>query len=295
MAKLISVARPRRDEAALEKTISEFGQLLADPDIGENPVQTFLELHSELIPTPFLLNHSLHLLSVVSKLRLTKDLTTDFAYLTKSSASWECCLIEIEDASKRIFTSDLERVVFHSDFNKALGQVESWRCFVEGGGATQIREWLGPLLKVMPNNRLRFKYALVYGRRAEMEGNQERIDRWDQLSSSDRRVLTYDSLISSLRNAHIPLKKSILTMRLKGYTLKKLNGVETPLFAFLRNHELFIDKDTDKELVHMGYKMKSWNEGKLLSVNYKFASGDPNAFTVIRRLRAKKKARLKRK
>jgi len=287
------MTKPKRDEAANEKSIREFESLL-DSGYGENPVQSFLESHAELIPTPFLLNHSLHLLSVVSKLRLTQDLITDFVYLTKSSSSWQCCLVEIEDPQKRIFTNDLERVVFHSDFNKALGQLDSWKCFVDGGGADQILQSLAPLMKVMPNNRVHFKYALVYGRRAEMHGNQDRINRWDQISNEDRRVVTFDSLISGLQHANFPMKKSILTKRLKGFQLKRLNGVMTPLFASISNHELYIDDDTEKELLRMGYSMKSWRNGKLLTSNHKYAPGDPGDLKFLRGLKAAaKKARQK--
>lgn len=281
----------KRNDAAIDRVIRDFERLLARK--GENAVQQFVETHSELIPTPFLLNHSLHLQSVISKLKLTKDLTTDFVYLTKSSSTWYCCLVEIEDPTKPIFTGDLERVTFHSEFNKALGQVDSWKSFIDGTGASQIRDWLKPLMSVMPENRVRFKYVLVYGRRAEMDGNQERINRWDQLSTDERRVVTYDSLISGLRHAHMPLMKSILTMRLKGFKLKRLNGVETPLFAFLKKHELFIDKDSEKELTRMGYSMKSWRDGKLLRINHKYAPGDPGDLKFMRRLRALKKARQK--
>jgi len=250
---------------------TQFEKLISAKKQNENAVQRFLEQHSELIPTPFLLNHSLHLLAVVSKLRLTKDLITDFVYLTKSSGSWWCCLVEIERPRKPIFTKDLKRVTFHSEFNKALGQLESWKCFIDGGGEKQVRDWLAPLLKVMASNRVHFKYVLVYGRRAEMEGNQERTDRWDQLSNAERRVMTYDSLISAARNDR-PFKKSILSMQLKGFKLKRLNDVETPLFAFLKSHELFVDHKTEIALTKMGYQIASWRKGKLLNVNFKYTN-----------------------
>jgi len=114
----------------LEITCSRFEELLSSTDISENEIQDFLETHSELIPTPWLLNHALHLEVVISKFPLGTGLVTDFAYLTKSSVAWDLCLVEIEDPKKKIFTTDQKRVVFNSDFTRAKGQVDSWKCFL---------------------------------------------------------------------------------------------------------------------------------------------------------------------
>lgn len=65
-------------------TLSQYRKLLDDEDVSEEKVQEFLEKHSELIPAPFLLNHGIHFDAVLSKFRISTDLTTDFCYLTAS-------------------------------------------------------------------------------------------------------------------------------------------------------------------------------------------------------------------
>jgi len=276
----------------LEISCSQFAELISSVSSSENEVQAFLETHSELIPTPWLLNHALHLEIVISKFPLGTGLVTDFAYLTKSSVAWDFCVVEIEDPHKRIFTSDQKRVVFSADFTRAQGQVDSWKSFLEGVGAEQIKEQLHPLMKRMPRNRLKFKYALVYGRGGEMANNQERIDRFNQLNTVDFKVLTYDSLINAVRHAG-GIRKNILIARLQGFELKHLNQIDTTMFAYLYPNELFISPVQESQLVQDGFQMGEWRQGKLLTDDQRFSSDQrKEAFAAFKKRLDIKRGRL---
>jgi hypothetical protein len=256
------------DEVA--RFAKEYEDLLSS-DVSENDVQQFLESHSELIPLPFLLNHALHLESVITKLPLGNTLITDFAYLTKSSVRWWLCLMELEDPKKKIFTTDRQRVVFSSDFNHALGQVESWKSFLEGDGRSTVLGALAPLLKVMSHNRVLFKYSLVYGRSGEFAGDQERINRFAQLDRGDLRVLTYDSVLSALHHNQ-PYRKNILSQKLNGFTLKQMNQPDTLLLSSLGPHELFLKPEQESLLRQDGFQIDRWKDGNLLKVNGRWTS-----------------------
>lgn len=80
--------------------IERFRSALEDDSLNENDIQRFLEENSELISTPFLLNHHLHFNVLISKFKISDGLISDFAYLTKSSDFWDLVLVEIEDPKK---------------------------------------------------------------------------------------------------------------------------------------------------------------------------------------------------
>ena len=64
---------------------------------NENEIQKFLATNTELIPLPYLLNHQVHFNFIFSKLTISDSLTSDYAYLTKSSAKWVMVLMELWD------------------------------------------------------------------------------------------------------------------------------------------------------------------------------------------------------
>ena len=154
---------------------------------NEAAMQRFLEVHTELIPLEWLLGHGIHFEMVISKLRVNTDFISDFAYLTKNSAVWYVVLLELEDPNKPIFTSDRKRVVFHSSFNAALGQIESWQTQLKRDDA-EIKRKLQPLTEILSYNPIRFKFILVYGRDSEYQNNRTRKDRFHDKSSSDIKI-----------------------------------------------------------------------------------------------------------
>lgn len=85
------------------KIIREFKLLLESPEVNEQDCQDFLEKNSELIYTPFLLNHGLHFNSIISKFPLDTSLISDLVYLSKSSNSWNIVFVELEHPNKNFF------------------------------------------------------------------------------------------------------------------------------------------------------------------------------------------------
>ncbi|RWE07710.1 MAG: DUF4263 domain-containing protein [Mesorhizobium sp.] len=152
-----------------EALAREFLKLIESPPPKgrqkEQVVQDFLEQHTELIPTPNLLNHHLQLNSIVSKFRLSTALITDYVYLTKSSGRWTITLVELESPDKAIFTAHMGRAVPSSGFTAALAQVIDWKTYVDDHKA-EILQRLKPLIVPpgMRENPVTFEYQLIIGR-----------------------------------------------------------------------------------------------------------------------------------
>jgi hypothetical protein len=236
--------------------------------VTEQLVQKFLEEHSELIPIPWMLNHGLHFDLVISKFAIDTSLKSDFAYLTKSTAEWYLTLIELEHPSKTIFTANRKVPTFSAEFNAALGQIASWKAFLERH-REEVKDRVSPLLGHMRNNRLRSKFVLVYGRNAELEGNQDRIDRFGQLNGRDLKVLTYDSLITGFQHRGGD-RKNILTVARRAFKMKHLNCYPGSLFAHVAPHDLEVSKEQVKALEAQDFQMHKWQSGSLLRWNQRY-------------------------
>ena len=52
-----------------------------------------------------MLNHQLHFGVILPQFEISASLKTDYVYLTKSSTSWWCVLVEFESPSGRFFTN----------------------------------------------------------------------------------------------------------------------------------------------------------------------------------------------
>jgi hypothetical protein len=242
--------------------------LLNSGSVNEQVVQDFLEEHSELIPVPWMLNHGVHFGLVISKFALDTSLKSDFAYLTKSTAEWYLTLMELEHPSKPIFTANKKVPTFSAEFNAALGQIDSWKAFLEHH-RDEVKTRLSSLLGHMRNNRLRFKFVLVYGRNSELESSQDRIDRFGQLNGHDLKVLTYDSLITGLRHRG-GTRKNILTVARRAFKLKHLNCYPGSLFAYLSPHDIEVSDEQIAALEAQDFQMHKWQNGSLLSWNQRY-------------------------
>jgi hypothetical protein len=254
----------------LRKLRAQYLALLERSSVSEQVVQDFLEKHSELIPVTWMLNHGLHFDVMISKFPLDTSLKCDLAYLTKSTAEWYLTLIELEHPSKPIFTENRRVPTFSAGFNAALGQIASWKAFIEHHGG-EVRDRLSPLLGSgrLRRNRVRFKFVLICGRNAELKSNQDRIDRFGQLNGEDFKVLTYDSPVRGLRFRG-GVRKNILTVVRKGFKLKHLNCYPGSLFAYLSPHEIEVSNKQLAALKAEGFQMDRWRNGDLLRLNHRY-------------------------
>jgi hypothetical protein len=187
------------DRKAVNALSKEFVKLL-DEKCEEQIYQEYLEKNSRLIPREFIQNHGVHLDLVFRKLSLAKDYTTDFFYLSKSSADWHCIMVEIEKPQSKYFKEKTND--FHQDFQKGLMQINRWRAWFENpsnlegfvnGTIASVR-----VPPIMTRNPCSIKYVLVHGRRSEFEGNEIRKALIRAQERNDFHILSYDSLMESL-------------------------------------------------------------------------------------------------
>ena len=258
------------------RLVDGFKQLLEASPGDENAIQSYLEEHTELIVTPLLLNHGLHLNAVISKLAISASLISDFAYLTKSTVSWRLVLIELEPASTALFTKKKNLVTESAALKDALAQVRTWRDELNRS-SDAIRKAVLPLLcpPQMRANRLEFGFVLIVGRDAELLSNQEHRDRFASYEADDGLIiLTYDSLI---RGAQLERPKDVLAARGRGFRMKHLNTEPSNTFGFLGPNELELTAPQMERLTSVGYDMEAWQKGELLRVNGKLPSSEADA------------------
>lgn len=253
--------------------IDEFKKKLDNPGTTEHDIQMFLEDNTELIPLPYLDNHHLHMNVIISKLLLSNDFITDFAYLTKSSNSWHLVLIELESCNKGIFNNTNQIINFTAKFNNAYDQILSWRAYMEKNKDAMLNT-LEEIRVPLSKNNLYFKYVLIIGRSKEMESSQKRKDMMAQKSRDDIIVMTYDSIVSHYEhNPSSRNPKLILSpWGEKGFTVKKVpKQADTSIFAYILPDYLKFAKNEDiDDLKQQGFHMDSWLKGQLLKVNNKY-------------------------
>ncbi|WP_414574631.1 Shedu immune nuclease family protein [Anabaena sp. CCY 9402-a] len=250
----------------------EFQELLNRDDVTEQNCQDFLEKNTELFYTPFLLNHQVHLSSIISKFPLDTSLVTDFVYLTKSSDFWYVVLVELEHPNKALFRNDKNKIVSTSEMTEAMSQIYSWQEFIAKNKNEVLRR-LNPLLIPIQlrANPIFFKYLLVIGRSEQKSVNQGMRDRLANLCNDDIHICTYDSLISYYK--HSPrLKKNVLKLSKNYFEIKYLHQEEPLLFDCLLPEILKITPEQKSLLISRGYDIEDWEKGKLLSYNGKMTS-----------------------
>jgi len=257
-----------------EILIKEFEKLLAGPRRKENAIQAFLENHTKFIPTPGLLNHGLHLNSVISKLPIGARIT-DFAYLTKSSDEWKLVLVELEDANKKLFVQSSKHVGFTAEMNDAIAQIDVWRDFWKDNRKTVI-DSIEPLLvpPAMRRNTISLECVLIIGRSAEKDSNAARRQRVAALRSDKQiHVMTYDSILRYLRNGFGDTC-AVISKTGNKFRLRSVERLPSHLFSYLLPEHLEIASDAEAKLRAEGLDMDAWQANQLLTVNEKWPEHD---------------------
>lgn len=236
-----------------------FFELLDDTTKNENDIQRFLEEYTELIPLPFLSGHYLHDAAIISKFKLGNEYITDFAYLTKCSDYWEFVLIELEDASKKIFTNDKENVYFSADFNHAVDQITSWKAYIDANKDSVLKK-LQKFRVPLGENPVRFKYVLIIGRNSEKQNSEKRTRMFAQKNSNETKIMTYDSVVSSCEHLPYIITKLILSpWKDQGYKVKNVPlDLHTPIFAYMTPDYLKVEQAELDKLKQQDYQMDAW-------------------------------------
>lgn len=227
----------------------------------------FLEKNTDLIYTPFLLNHHLHFQSIISKLPLDTSLISDFVYLTKSSKSWYIVLVELEHPNKKLFNENSKLITPTKDFTAAISQIHSWKDFILQNGNEIIRR-LEPIRKPLQRNKCFFKYLLVIGRSDQISNNQALKNRLISLEDPDFRICTYDTLIENMEFGR-PEKKNILRLTKDFYEFKYIHLEPFNMFSSLSPEDIHLTTAQKTMLISKGYEIDKWERGEHLLVNGK--------------------------
>jgi hypothetical protein len=183
-----------------ESHLEEFRALL-DGGHNEQVYQKALERNPRLIPQEFVQNHGVHMSMMLRKLRLADNYTSDFLYLSKSSADWNIVFIELEKPSTPYFRSGSDEL--HPEFLAGINQIDRWRAWARKSSNLEhmMRETLGPIWApaAMRSNPVYPKYVLVSGRRADFAGDDRKRDLIHAKERDDFKILSFDSLIDGYR------------------------------------------------------------------------------------------------
>lgn len=247
-----------------DNILKDFQKILDSEDSTEQTFQDYLEQHTALFHPPFELNHSVHLSLLLSKFKLDTSLTTDFVYLTKSSAFWWVVLVELEHPRKRLFNKS---ALPSADLTAAIGQVNDWRNYIERNPSA-IEKKTAPLRKPLGGNKIKFKYALVIGRTQEIQADQRKLDAFEGLQRDDFRVLTYDSLVSAFQFRPKQVL-DVMSQRGQKFSFKYKHLENTSLFSWLSPNEIELSPDDVAHYKALGYDMDQWLAGESLGMNGK--------------------------
>jgi hypothetical protein len=256
-----------------DKKLVDFEALVLAPEANENALQAFLEKNTCFIPTPDLLNHQLHLNSVIAKFPVGERYT-DYAFLTKSTIEWRLVLVELEDSSKPIFKKSSKNLAFSSKFTDAVAQIDVWRDYTREH-PDQIREKLRPLMvpPQMAQNALSIRYVLVIGQSSELSNNEARRRRLAQYGEDHKlTILTYDSIARQYAAGHTK-PKAVLRANSRGYTLQSVEGMPAHMFAYIMPEHLELKPDAEKALRANQYDIDAWKRNEPLNFNEKWTRG----------------------
>jgi len=176
-------------------------ELLLAGDNDEQAFQDFLEKNSRFIPREFVQNHGIAQSLVLRKLPFGPDYKSDLFYFSKSSDDWNAVFVELEKPQSRFFRGNSN--IFHADFERALQQINQWKAWFlsdqnRGGFLSSVSALQVPAH--MARNPTYFKYVLVFGRRAEYAGNEDRRRLINATETDNFKVITYDSLSEDLEH-----------------------------------------------------------------------------------------------
>ena len=233
-------------------------------------MQAFFEANTTFMPTPDLLNHRVHMNSVIAKFPIGER-STDYAYLTKSSIDWRLVLVELEDSSKPIFKKSSKNEAFSTEFNDAVAQVDVWRDYVSQY-PDRVRDKLRPLMVPAPmaQHRLSVRYVLVIGRSAEFEHHDARKMRLaSYCAERDLTVMTYDTIRREVAAGHNK-PKAVLRANSRGYRLQSAEAMPTIMFAHVKPAELELSDGAETALRAEGYDIDAWKRNEPLIFNDKW-------------------------
>jgi len=260
---------------------NELQRLLGIPGITELDLKAFFEHYTCSLPTPWRLNHGVHFSFVFPQLPLSPGSTTDFVYLTKSSATWWCVLVEFERPDARLFQDSSKTVKTHSDLTAGLDQIRDWKDYLQTN-AKAFLDQIDPVRVPLERNPVQFKYVLVIGRRGQFEKSTPKRRRYSGLETgdevSDVRVMTYDAVLSEFLNKPKHdfdlLARSGMRFRFRRYFPRRAS-----FWDYLTKEQLSLTASQLQEAENAGIRVKEWSTGQPLQNFGNSVEGEDKLFS----------------
>lgn len=237
-----------------EKYLSkEWNELLNDSKKqGEEPLfQDFLERHPCLLPEPYTCfgrgAHNPMLSAAFSQPELpgARALRPDFMWIARDSGMILAVLIEIEAPIKRWSNKDGTPT---ADFVHAQDQLRQWKTwFSEPSNIMQFRDLYRIDSEDLRSRQFAQKYILIYGRRAELEGNPAYSKKRETLAGPDELLMSFDRLRPNANFRHIVTARLDRSTINTGFELMhlpptfRLGPRDAPDFSRLKNREAAIN------------------------------------------------------
>jgi Shedu protein SduA, C-terminal len=190
---------PPSEDVYNQLLMERWRALLDSPESREERlVHAFLERHPSLLPGSNSVDgdsgHPSFPRAVISKPKLPglSDREPDFMWIATDSGSVYPILIEIETPHKPWFYG--ERAEIHSDFTHAQGQLAEWRAWFNRGHNRSAFFDYYEVPSMIAQRSLEPRYVLIYGRRANFNGDRRRLEKRAELARDDERLMSFDRL-----------------------------------------------------------------------------------------------------
>ena len=215
-----------------EKLIkNKWNQLLESEDSKiERKIQEFLEKHPSMLPGAFGILGSSNLnpfpLAVISQPKLQGNDTkiSDFLWISSDSTSSYLIFIELKLPTELWWTKNRKP---RSNLTSAISQLTELNVWLEKPANRLNFYDYFQIPELLRNRRLKQKFVLIYGRRAEAEKYENR----DSSYGDNIILMTYDRLSPN------PKAKNLMTVKIKNEGYEAL--AIPPTFTF---HQDFIEK-----------------------------------------------------
>lgn len=171
--------------------------------VAEADVQAFLERHPAMVPGAFSTGgvgnsgHYPFLSALITQppLRGIGANIPDFMWIAIDSGSICPVLIEIERPDKRWFTGAGNPT---ADFTQAQTQLACWKAWMDDPANQNVfREFYGLPDRLWRTRAFKAQYILVYGRRVELEKDEDLNRRRQYLQRNGETYMTFDRLAPS--------------------------------------------------------------------------------------------------
>lgn len=175
----------------------EWSSILNNENVSEKEIQNFLEKNPCMLPGAFgIMSPSGHypfpnaLIAQPPLPTFTRKIP-DFMWISIDSGTIRPIIIEIETPNKKWGTKDGN---FRSNFIKAWGQLAQWRSwFGTDGNISNFKKYY-KLPNEIYDKPVKPFYVLIYGRKSELEKNEEvNLKRINQ-KREDEELMTFDRL-----------------------------------------------------------------------------------------------------